>query len=110
MQDLYDQLRDPIFKGCTRPALLLGVPLIPCIITVGVLFLLGMWLVQLASLLWGLAVLMSIIPVVITLRAITKQDDQRLNQLFIWAMLRLGNRSQPFWGAVSYAPKRYKSR
>ena len=44
-----DGFRDPIFKGCTRPAMLGGVPTIPLILICGLTLLCAVWSFYLVS-------------------------------------------------------------
>ena len=48
--------RDPLFKGCTRPALFLGVPLAPLAAVAAPILLLAIWLTLLLLLLLPLAI------------------------------------------------------
>jgi type IV secretion system protein VirB3 len=103
--------RDPIFKGCTRPAMLMGVPTLP-MITLTVAFLLaGMWLFYLVSGFVTLFLILIYLPLLMTLKTITKRDDQRLRQLWLRARMRLRMGSiRQSWGAYTYSPIRYKKR
>jgi type IV secretion system protein VirB3 len=105
-----DELRHPIFKGCTRPAMKMGIPLTPLVVVVGIALLAGVWGAYFFGILAGIVVLIVLIPVLMTMRGITKKDDQRLSQLILWCQLHFGNRSKAFWGATSYSPIRYKRR
>jgi type IV secretory pathway VirB3-like protein len=76
-------LRDPLFKGCTRPAMLAGVPLVAMVLTTCVFALagsLGSLVLGPASFPAGLAALVAAHSV---LKAITRKDDQRLRQWVI---------------------------
>ncbi|WP_241171789.1 VirB4 family type IV secretion/conjugal transfer ATPase [Burkholderia multivorans] len=96
-------LRDEIFKGCTRPAMLMGVPIGPFIGAVGALLIVGMWTFTVSPVA-ALIVLSMLIPVVVTMRAITRYDDQRLRQTFMRLRLRLLQRNRKLWGAHAYSP------
>lgn len=101
---------DPIFKGCTRPAMKAGVPLMPLIavfIVCAMLCLWGGFFFGPPAVLTGITVF---IVSLLTMRSVTKHDDQRLNQVLIWLRLRLRNVNRNFWGATSYSPTRYKKR
>ena len=104
-------IRDPIFKGCTRPAMLAGIPMQWMLLVTGAALLVAPWL------LYGLHpvalfVEMALyLPLVLWMRATTRRDDQRLRQIAMRGVMRarqIGSRSH--WGAVSYAPLRYKRR
>lgn len=106
-----DDFRDRIFRGCTRPATFAGVPLVQFLAVTGAALLLAMWTFYLVSGYVSVFVLIAYIPILVTLRAITKKDDQRLRQLFLRLKMRHFQRqSRQLWGAVSYSPIRYKQR
>ena len=51
------------------------------------------------------------IPVVVTMREMTKHDDQRLRQVLMRARMRLRHRvSRRTWGAISYGPLTFTRR
>jgi len=103
--------RDYIFKGCTRPAMMLGVPLVPLLVLMGVCFLSGLWGIIFSSSLWpAFIAIMFFTVMIITMRAIVKKDDQRFRQIYLWVNLRLFNFSKRHWGVTSYSPYRYKRR
>jgi type IV secretion system protein VirB3 len=103
--------RDPIFRGCTRPATFAGVPLLPFLLVSGGFVLLTGWTFYLASAYVALFLVMAYVPILITMREVTKKDDQRLRQLMLRAKMRFRQRAGvQHWGAVSYAPLRYKRR
>jgi len=105
-----EDLRDPIFKGCTRPAMKMGVPLTPLVAVVGLALLLSLWGIYIVGGLAPVVVLAVVIPVIMTMRGITRQDDQRLAQMILFAQMRSTNGSHQNWGVMSYAPVRYKKR
>ena len=102
---------DPIFKGCTRPAMLGGVPMAPMIVVTLFCFLCGIWGLLLLQKLWipGIALVLWV-SLLFTMRAITKKDDQRFRQIFLKIRLRMANMSKKFWGVTSYSPFRFKRR
>ena len=73
-------LKDPVFKGCTRPAMLWGVPLVPFLMVGGGMLVPAIWAL-LTSPPFGIGLLFLMIPVFITMRVVTRRDDQRLAQL-----------------------------
>jgi type IV secretory pathway VirB3-like protein len=95
---------DPIFRGCTRPALILGVPLIPLVGAVAPIALLSVWIAAFVGIyawVWSAAVL---VPLVVAFGVITQGDDQRLLQWLQLARLMVRHRS---WRARSmrrYSP------
>ncbi len=106
-----DGFRDPIFKGCTRPAMLGGVPTVPLIVIGGVTLLLSVWSFYLVSGYVSLFLVLMAIPVVVTMREITKKDDQRLRQVMMRARMRMRHLgSRVTWGAISYGSLRFKRR
>jgi type IV secretion system protein VirB3 len=99
---------EAIYKGATRPAMKLGIPLVPLVVLVG----LGM----LVSI-WGGILLSGWVPVLVTLaigpafgwmRFVTRRDDQRFRQMFVALKLRLHDRNQGLWHARSYSPTLYR--
>jgi type IV secretion system protein VirB3 len=102
-------LKDPVFKGCTRPAMLWGVPLVPFLMVGGGMLIPAVWAL-LASPPLGVALLFLIVPVYGAMRVITRRDDHRLEQyaLHLRMLMRQGNRR--FWGAHAYMPERLKRR
>lgn len=102
---------DPIFKGCTRPAMLAGVPMAPMVVVAGGCFLLGMWGMLILQSLWPPLVAATLFfSLLFTMRSIARKDDQRFRQIFLWIMLRKANKSKRFWKATSYSPTRFKRR
>ena len=73
--------QDVIYKGCTRPPLLWGVPLLPLIMILMPGMLVG--IVGLAYLLpMSLLALLVSVSAWVWMRAVTKKDDQRLLCVF----------------------------
>ncbi|CAD6562799.1 type IV secretion system protein VirB3 [Paraburkholderia sabiae] len=103
------RLSDPVFKGCTRPAMLWGVPLVPFLMIGGGMLIPAIWAL-LASPPLGVGLLFLMIPVFVAMRVVTRRDDQRLAQyaLRLRMVLRQGNRR--FWSARAYTPIRLKRR
>ncbi|WP_343672867.1 VirB3 family type IV secretion system protein [Paraburkholderia heleia] len=102
-------LKDPVFKGATRPAMIWGVPLVAFLVVGGGMLIPAIWAL-LASPPLGVAILFLMIPVFVVMRVITRHDDQRLAQylLRVRMVLRQGNRR--FWGGHAYVPVRLKRR
>ena len=91
-------LAEAIYKGATRPAMKLGIPLVPLVVLFGIGMLLILWGGTPAELvdrrrwcslrssrrwLW--------------MRFVTSEDDQRFRQMFVAAKLRLRDRNRRFW-------------
>jgi len=103
-----DDFHDPFFRGCTRLAMLFGVPLLPMVLLSGGFALAGVWLAYLISAYWLVLLALLYLPLLLAMRAITRQDDQRLHQLLLRARMRLRlGAVRRRWGAYSYSPCRY---
>ena len=99
---------EAIYKGATRPAMKLGVPLVPLVVLFGSGMLVIMWVGPLLT--WWVVpiVLATVAPALAWMRFVTRTDDQRFRQMFLLARLRWGERNQRFWGARSYTPYCYR--
>jgi len=98
--------QDMIYKGCTRPPLLWGVPLLPLIMVLMPGMLVGM--VGLAYFLpMSLVAIFVSLTAWIWMRAVTKKDDQRLLQIFLRLRLRSRQKNTRYWGCAAYAPVVY---
>ena len=90
---------DPIFKGCTRPAMMLGVPLVPLTLVCGFVILIGTYA-------GNLFLNFAIIPLVLIMRAVVATDDQRFRTIGLWIQFRYIhldlNRKR--WNASAYSP------
>lgn len=102
-------LKDPVFKGCTRPAMLWGVPLVAFLLVGGAMLIPAIWALLVRPPI-GVALLFLMIPVFVSMRVVTKRDDQRLHQLALRWRLVLTQRNRGFWNAHAYAPIRFKRR
>jgi type IV secretion system protein VirB3 len=98
---------EAIYKGATRPAMKLGIPLVPLVVLFGTGMLLIMWGGIFLSWWVSLGVLVAIAPALAWMRFVTARDDQRFRQMFVAAKLRLHDRNRRFWRARSYAPTLY---
>ena len=101
-------LAEAIYKGATRPAMKLGIPLVPLVVLFGVGMLLILWGGTLLSWWFAVAVLLSFVPALLWMRLVTARDDQRLRQMFVAIKLRLHHRNHRLWRARSYAPTLYR--
>lgn len=104
-QELLSRLRDPVFKGCTRPAMFLGVPAVPLAIVVGCVTLIAVYT--------SILVAFTLFPIIFLMRMVTAQDDQQFRLLYLKALMRLkewmrGNGR--FWKASSYSPVQFRQR
>ena len=98
---------DPIFKACTRPAMLFSVPMMPLLIVVGIIFIIGMWANYFD---FGLWLLLLEIPAYIGMRLTVKFDDAMFNLLWLKAKCRLNNRNLHFYQGAVYSPLSLKKR
>ena len=98
---------DPIFKGCTRPSMIWGVPLIPLVAASVPMLISGVWGLRIYPPA-GLFSLFCLIPTFFVLRWITKKDDQRLMQLLLRFQMRIKQKNRVFWHSHCYSPIRYK--
>lgn len=90
-----------IYKGCTRPAMLFGVPITPFVLGVGGSF---VFLFVLLSPPWSL---LSIL-VWYVMRMMCKEDDQRFTQLGISLLTKANSPNFSFWRAASFQPVEYR--
>jgi type IV secretion system protein VirB3 len=101
--------RDPLFKGCTRPAMVFGVPVKPLMIICGPIVLAALLVPGLPVKVF-LAVLL--IPIFLAMREIAKTDDQQFRLLFLKMRFRIFsyNHNAKFWNASAYSPIPFKKR
>ena len=101
-------LSEAIYKGATRLAMKLGIPLVPLVLLFGTGMLLILWGGLLVS--WWVAagVVVTVLPALAWMRWVTRQDDQRFRQMFVAFKLWLHDRNRRFWGARSYASNTYR--
>jgi type IV secretory pathway VirB3-like protein len=96
---------DPIYKGCTAPSTILGVPLIPFVL--GALLIAQLSVLSFFFIRFSVALSVLVIGLVLYLwaRRIGINDEHRLLQQLM--KLRMRGRQQAtrkFWGAVSFSP------
>lgn len=96
--------RDPLFKGCTRPAMAFGVPLVPLAVVCSAVILISIWTTIFFA--------FSLLPIIITMRQIAKSDDQQFRLLGLKIIFRLinFNANGLFWKASAYSPLAFKKR
>lgn len=97
-----------IYKGATRPAMKMGVPLVPLVVLFGAGMLVTVWGGLLVS--WWIALVVALIvpPALLWMRLVTHKDDQRFRQMFVAMKLRLHDRNRRLWRARSYSPTLYR--
>ena len=101
-------MREPIYKGATRPALKWGVPLMALIVIFMPVIVVGAWGAILVN--WWIA---PVVPAILAplygwMRWVTTKDDQRLLQLILRLKLNRLNPNRGLWKARSYASHRPK--
>lgn len=101
-------LAEAIYKGATRPAMKLGVPLVPLVVMLGTGMVLVMWCGVLLSWWVSAGVVSGLVPLLLWMRFVTAKDDQRFRQAFLMLKLRLHDRNHRLWLARSYAPTLYR--
>ena len=99
---------EAIYKGATRPAMKLGIPLVPLVVLFGSGMLIIMWGGILVSWWIALGVVLGFVPALLWMRFVTAKDDQRFLQMFIAMKLRLHDHNHSLWHARSYAPTLYR--
>ncbi len=88
-----------------------SVPMVPFFLLTGFFVALGMYGFYLIDPLFPLFLLLIYFPIYYYMRIITKKDDQRLAQVLLRMRLRLRMRAaKAQWGAVTYAPLKYRDR
>jgi type IV secretion system protein VirB3 len=99
---------EAIYKGATRPAMKMGIPLVPLVVLFGTGMLLVLWIGTLLT--WWVVpvVLVAFVPTLSWMRFVTRKDDQRFRQMYVAAKLRLHDRNRRFWRSRSYAPYLYR--
>ena len=99
---------EAIYKGATRPAMKLGIPLVPLVVLFGTGMLTIMWVGSLVT--WWIvpAVLLAIGPALAWMRFVTRKDDQRFRQIFVATKLWFNDRNRRLWCSRSYAPYLYR--
>jgi len=97
---------DPLFKGCTRPAMIAGVPFTPMIIMVMSVMLVAGWT-------RNMLLIAVAIPLWLVMRGMVRHDDQMFRLLGLRFKCRSGknrNRNRHYWGGSSYSAVRYEKR
>jgi len=99
---------EAIYKGATRPAMKLGIPLVPLVVLLGTGMLLVMWGGTFVSWWVALGVAIAMLPALLWMRLVTAKDDQRFHQMFVALKLRIPDRNHRVWHARSYSPTLYR--
>ena len=99
---------EAIYKGATRPAMKLGIPLVPLVVLFGTGMLLVIWGGVLVSWWIALIVVVALVPALLWMRFVTAKDDQRFRQVFVALKLRFHDHNSRFWHSRSYSPTYYR--
>jgi len=96
---------DPVYKGSTSPATMLGIPLMPFILATLCFAQCGIVAFMVLKLA-GLAAVATIYAALFRwARRVTRSDEQRLLQMILRVKSRWGQRTlRAYWGAASYSP------
>lgn len=92
-----------VYKGCTRPAMLFGVPIIPFIFGIGGTFLFFFVFVSppfaaLSVVTWWV------------FKELCKNDEQFFHSFYIRMITKLGHRNARYWKAITFQPIDYRAR
>jgi len=99
-----------VFKGATRPPLVMGVPLAPMVLlSVGTMVPFG-WLMIFAIYIPAAIMALIFMTGFLWMRRLTKADPWRTKQEGMRLRLRAKKGNPDIWGGVSYAPMRLKKR
>ncbi|EOC1853682.1 TPA: type IV secretion system protein VirB3 [Vibrio parahaemolyticus] len=100
-------MSEPIFKACTRPAMLFSVPMTPLIVSSLLIVFVGIWVNYFGYGMWTLLLL----PVnYFVMRAVTKYDDNMFTLLWLKFKCRRTNTNRTFYNAAVYSPISFKKR
>lgn len=95
-------MSDPIFKACTRPAMLLSVPMTPLLGVLGMVLLISVWT--------NYFTILTMIPIYIVMKITVSKDDCMFNLLFLKMKCRIKNQTLHFYRAAVYCPIDFKKR
>lgn len=101
-------LDEAIYKGATRPAMKFGIPLVPLVVVLGSAMLVCFWAGPFVSWWIAPAAALLVAPLLLWMRLVTRQDDQRLRQMVLARRLAWRDRNRSFWRSRSYAPYLYR--
>ena len=100
-----EHLYDPIYKGCTSPSTLGGVPLLPFILVTLIAAQMGILCFVFIGIPSVVVVLILYVFLIGWARRVSRNDEQRLLQLMMKMRMRGPQlNSRRFWGAVSFSP------
>jgi type IV secretion system protein VirB3 len=99
-------MREPIYKGATRPATKWGVPLMALVAVFMPAIVVGAWGAILVDPWIAPAILAVLVPLYCWMRWVTHKDDQRLIQMILKLRLVWLNPNRLLWTARSYSSHR----
>ena len=91
---------DPVFKGLTRPAMLFGVPLYPLFTVGSIVLLVSVWTTY-----W---LLLSLLPIMVVMKFLAKEDDFVFNLLFQSLKFKTPKKSNDYYGAKTLSANSYR--
>ena len=100
-------MSDVIYRGCTQPPMIKGVPLKPIVLVALIVTFLSFTLNYFGYGLWGI---LTFIPIYIVMRVISYNDSHYLNLWMLRLKFRLRDKNRRFYGAVVYSPSDYTKR
>ena len=103
-------MQEVIYKGATRPAVSMGVPLVPFILATAAAAMAAMYALILIGPVAALPVPLLYVPLMLWMRSVTRKDDQRLRQMLLRLLLGLVAATKVWGGARSFAPLEVRQR
>lgn len=96
-----------IYRGCTRPATFMGVPVMPFVLSAVTLAVPGFWALIFNSL--GLAVMFwaTWSPIYLGMRFVCRRDPWALHHYYFRWFRRRKHANRDKWGAITYSPFRF---
>lgn len=98
-----ERLPYPLFKGMTRVATFLGVPIVPLVLGVAAVAFVAMWS-------RNLLIFILVVPVWGVMWAVTSTDDKKFRLLGLWFETTFSNKHKAFWNASTYSRTAYRKR
>lgn len=103
-------LEQRVFKGATRPPLVMGVPLLPMVLLFAFTLIPLGWSTIFGFHSAAIVFLCIFLAGFIWMRGLTKRDPWRTKQEIMRLILRARSGNVNLWGGVSYSPLRLKKR
>lgn len=96
---------DPVFKGASRPPLVLGIPLLPFMLVAGGGGVLVIWMALLLGKMVAIAGAVASVVCLAAMRWVSANDPHRLNQvLMMLGRWLTGRRAALYWGHRTVSP------